>query len=205
MKTRLLIADDHSIVREGLRDMLKATNDLAVVAEAADGATALKLSRSIAADVIVLDIALPDIGGIRVLESMRAGGITTPVLFFSMHAANQYVDYVRRAGAQGFVGKDEPMPELLRAIRRVASGKSSFPKTGRAPHTADARDIFAVLSRRELEVMRGLIDGLRSTEIARNLGLSPESVATYRRRVLDKLGIGSTAALVALASRHGKL
>lgn len=205
MKTRLLVADDHAIVREGLRDMLKNTNDLAVVAEAADGATALRLARSETADIIVLDVALPDIGGIRVLECLRAERVMTPVLFFSMHAPSQYADYVRRAGGQGFVSKDSRMADVLSAIRRVATGKSSFQSTGRARAAAREDDIFNALSRRELEVMRGLLDGMRSAAIARTLGLSPESVATYRRRVLDKLGVASTAALAALASKYGKM
>jgi len=204
MSSRLIIADDHLVVRQGLRDILSRTADLEVVAEAVDGAEAETLARTVQADLLILDIALPVRRGIQVLESIRAAGIKLPVLFFSMYSASQYVDYARRAGAQGFVSKDADEAALIRAIRRVLAGASCFPgRQSEPPAGAVGDDIFKALSRRELEVMQALVNGTSILEIAANLGISSQSVTTYRRRLLEKLEVRSNAELATLAARHG--
>ncbi len=206
MIARLIIADDHQVVRQGLRDIVSRTTDLKVVAEAADGAEAEAVARTHAAELLILDIALPVRRGIQVLESLRADGITLPVLFFSMYPANQYVDYARRAGAQGFVGKEADEATLLRAVRRILAGSSSFTvrhRTARDEKTDD--DPFKRLSRREFEVMQALASGTSILDIAAGLGISAQSVTTYRRRLLEKLEISSNAELATLAERHGFL
>lgn len=206
MKARIIIADDHQVVRQGLRDILARTADLQVVGEAVDGAEAEALARADVSDLLILDIALPIRRGIQVLESLRADGIKLPVLFFSMYSASQYVDYTRLAGAQGFVGKDADESELLRAIRRILAGGTSFPGRNRGTADVAAGDgPFRVLSRREFEVMQALVGGTSILEIAARLGVSTQSVTTYRRRLLEKLGVKSNAELVTLAILHGQL
>jgi DNA-binding NarL/FixJ family response regulator len=194
---RLIIADDHQVVRQGLRNILDRTPGLKVVAEAADGAEAERLARELPADLLILDIALPVKGGIQVLESLRAGGTTLPVLLFSMHPAAQYVDYARRKGAQGFVGKDANDEELLRSIRRILAGGTSFSRPMDAGSAED--NPFVALSRREDDVLRGLLRGEPLADIAARLGIGAKSISTYRRRILDKLGVESNAELIALA------
>jgi DNA-binding NarL/FixJ family response regulator len=204
MKASLILADDHQVVRQGLRDIISRTPDLQVVGQAVDGAEAESLARSLKADLMILDIALPIRRGIQILESLRADGISLPVLFFSMYSASQYVDYAKRAGAQGFVGKDADEAELLRAIRRILAGGKSFPgRQSEAAKEAAGEDVFKALSRRELEVMQGLIRGTSILDLADSLGISSQSVTTYRRRLLEKLGLDSNAELIALAIQHG--
>ena len=205
MKARLIIADDHQVVRQGLRDLFAHTADLEVVGETGDGLEAERLARTLAADLLLLDVAMPTRRGIQVLESLRADGIALPVLFFSMYPTDQYMDYVRRAGGQGFVGKDADTTVLLRAIRQILRGGTYFP--GRLPvrQRNAGEDPFARLSERELEVLRGLVAGTSLIDMAVNLGLNPRTVTTYRRRLLEKLDVKSNAELVALTMRQGRL
>lgn len=206
MKTRIIIADDHQVVRQGLREIISRTADLQVVGEAVDGAEAEAMARAGSADLLILDIALPICRGIQVLESLRANGIKLPVLFFSMYSASQYVEYARQAGAQGFVSKDADEIELLRAIRRILAGGSSFPGKGRVgSDSSNGNDPFKTLSRREFEVMQALAGGTPILEIATRLGVSAQSVTTYRRRLLEKLGLKNNAELVTLAILHGQI
>lgn len=198
MKIRVVIADDHEVVRQGLRDMLSSCGDFLVIGEAADGLVAERLAESLSPDLLILDVALPGRRGIEVLESLRARGVRIPVVFFSMYPAIQYADYVRRAGGQGFVSKDADSQTLIDALRRVASGRSAFPPS------RPGDDPFTGLSSREAEVLAGLLMGTPASEIAQRLGISAKSVSTYRRRILDKLGVESNAELIALAIHHGK-
>lgn len=202
MKARLILADDHQVVRQGLRAMIARCPDLEVVAEAVDGLEAERLARCVPADLLVLDIALPSRRGIQVLESLRADGIALPILFFSMYPASQYVDYARRAGAQGFVGKDANTTELLHAVRAVLRGRLHFPRPATRSGPAPEGDGLQRLSRRELEVMQGLVAGTSIVDIAQALGITTQTVTTYRRRLLEKLGIASNAELATYALRH---
>jgi DNA-binding NarL/FixJ family response regulator len=204
MKARLIIADDHAVLRQGLRDLVARTPDLEIVAEAADGAEAERLARTMPADLLLLDVALPVRRGVQVLESLRRDGIRLPVLLFSMYPAAQYADYARRAGAQGFVSKSVDSAELMAAIRRVVDGGTVFPRRERTSRRSEsAADPFAALSRRESEVMQGLLKGESLQHIAAAIGIGPKSVSTYRRRLLDKVGVRSNAELATLAARHG--
>lgn len=206
MTARIILADDHQVVRQGLREILARTSDLAVAGEAVDGAEAEAQARAGQADLLILHIALPIRRGIQVLESLRADGIALPVLFFSMYSASQYVEYARRAGAQGFVGKEADEADLLRAIRRILAGGTSFPAQNRAAADAESdSNPFKSLSRREFEVMHALAGGTSILEIAARLGVSPQSITTYRRRLLEKLGVKSNAELVALAILHDQI
>jgi DNA-binding NarL/FixJ family response regulator len=205
MKYRLIIADDHEVLRLGLRDLVARTSDLEVVAEAGDGPGAERLARELAADLLVLELALPGASGVRVLEHLRADGIKLPVLLFSTYGASQYVEHARKVGAQGFVAKSESSGEVLRSIREVLAGREAFPAGGsvRAEPGPEGNP-FAGLSRRESEVMRGLLLGHSLQRIAEDLAIGAKSVTTYRRRLLDKLGVQSNVELAALAARHGR-
>lgn len=204
MKSRLIIADDHQVVRQGLCDMISHTTDLEVVAQAVDGEAAETLARTVAADLLILDIALPVRRGMQVLETLRADGVTIPILFFSMYPASQYDEYARMAGAQGFASKDAEMATLLDAIRRILAGGTAFGDDGEAaPKAIPEDDIFAALSRREIEVLHGLVRGTTILDISTGLAISPQTVTTYRRRLLEKLGVRSNAELVMLATQHG--
>jgi DNA-binding NarL/FixJ family response regulator len=204
MKSRIIIADDHAVVREGLRDIIGRTPDLMVVAEAADGARAIALARTVPADVMILDIAMPVMRGIQVLNQLRQEHIRLPLLFFSIYPADQYVRYLQHAGAQGFIGKETGTADLIKAVRQVAAGGTSFPAAATLKKKkSNSKDTFTQLSRREIEVMRGLLAGTRMVEIGRSLGISADSVSTYRRRLLEKLNVKSNAALAALANKHG--
>lgn len=196
--SRLILADDHEVVRQGLRNIVEHAGGLKVVGEATDGAEALRQARETPADLLILDIALPVLRGMQVLEQLRGGGSTLPVLFYSMHPANQYVDFARRHGAQGFVGKDEDSNRLLRATRHILMGGTWFPQVRQG-----AEQPFDLLSRREADVLRGLAAGESLSAIAVRLGVGAKSVSTYRRRILDKLGAQNNAELIALVLRHG--
>jgi two-component system, NarL family, invasion response regulator UvrY len=203
VKGRLIIADDHQVVRQGLRNLFSRTADLRIVAETGDGLEAEHLARTLMADLLILDVAMPARRGVQILESLRADGVMLPVLFFSMYPPDQYVDYVRRAGAQGFVGKEADTSDLLRAVRQIRSGGTCFPGRQRDRERISGEDLFGRLSRRESDVLRGLVAGASLIDIAVNLGLNPRTVTTYRRRLLEKLGVTSNAELVVLAMRQG--
>lgn len=205
MKSRVIIADDHPMVCQGLREMIERTSDLEVVATARDGLEAEQLARTIPAELMIIDIAMPAQSGIKTLEALRAEGVTLPVLFFSMHPASQYVAYLRRVGAHGFIGKEADEKSLLVAIRQVLSGGTSFPTLATARATNPARSAIddVALSRRESEVAQCLLRGKPLKVIATELGISAQSVTTYRRRVLDKLGVRNNAELIGLLS-HGE-
>lgn len=198
---RLLVVDDHAVVRQGLRDMLRSCPDLAVAAEAADGIEAEALARSAEFDLMILDIAMPGRHGIEVLESLRASGFTVPVVFFSMYPASQYSDYVRRAGGQGFLTKDAGPATVVAALRCALAGGYWFPAGPKGKEAPGSP--FARLSNRERAVMLGLVRGTSGSDIAASLGVSPKTVGTYRRRILDKLGVDSNAEMITLAARHG--
>jgi two-component system invasion response regulator UvrY len=200
MSARLIIADDHPMVCQGLSDMVARTADLEIVAVARDGLEAERLARSQAAELLMLDIAMPACSGIRVLESLRASAIQLPVLFFSMYPASQYVGYVRQAGAQGFIGKDAEEKAVLAAIRKVVAGRLSFPsaasvQTRNKPLKPTVK-FNPLLSERENDVLGYLLRGIPLVSIAQELGISAHSVTTYRRRILDKLAVRNNAELI---------
>lgn len=203
MKARLIIADDHPMVCQGLSEILERTSDLGVAAIAHDGLEAEHLARTCPAELMLLDIALPKQSGIKVLESLRADDVALPILFFSMHPASQYVAYLRRAGAQGFIGKEADGDCVLAAIRRVLSGGTSFPvrSNARADSANRSADATRGLSARENEVLHYLLRGVPLVDIAVELGISAQSVTTYRRRILDKLEVKNNAELIGRLGR----
>lgn len=204
---RVMIIDDHSIVRKGVRSLLAETSDVEVVGEAADGASGLALARTEQPDVIVLDLSLPGTSGLEVLRQLRREVPRSAVLVLSMHPEERYAVLLLRAGASGYVAKQAPSDVLVGAIRKVAAGGKFI-----GPEVAERLAIqidpdfrgppHDKLSARELEVLLLLAAGKQATAIAVELGISVKTVSTYRRRVLDKLELDSTAELVRYAYQN---
>jgi DNA-binding NarL/FixJ family response regulator len=202
MKQRIIIADDHLVVRQGLRDILSRRADLEVVAEASDGVLAEQLARSTLAELLILDIGLPLRRGMAVLQRLRADGIGLPVLFFSMYPASQYATVARKEGAQGFVGKESSADELLQAVDQVLAGGLSFPGASHALG-ASGNNSFDKLSPREKQVLHGLLAGTSLHELSLGLEVNTKTLSTYRARLLNKLQVKNNAELMALAILHG--
>ena len=206
MPCTILIADDHWIVRQALRTMVAGRPDLLVVGEAADGLQALELSEKLKPNLMLLDISLPGISGMQVLEQLNTWAVSPAVIVFTMHPADQYARHVRSLGAKGFISKDAEAEAILNVLDRVIAGEFVFPlppgpkKTRRKQATVRTVDL---LSKREEEVLRGLISGERNTTIAQRLGISSKSISTYRLRLFEKLHVESNAELITFATRSG--
>ena len=204
---RVLIADDHAVVRRGLREILQEEPGLAVVAEAADGDEALEAVRRVKLDVVVLDVTMPGRNGIETLDEIRRRRPSLPVLVLSVHPEDQFALRLLKAGAAGYLCKDSAPDELVKAIRRVAQGGKYL-----SPSLADrlviqlqapaSEPLHGSLSAREFEVLLALASGRRAKEIAAGHNLSVKTVSTYRSRVLRKLGVESNADLTLYAVRH---
>jgi len=203
MTKRLIIADDHEVVRQGIRELIAPACDMTIVAEAADGVEADRLARETPADLIILDIGLPDYNGIDILKSLRTNGIALPVLFFTMYPQLQYRNFARNSGANGFIGKDSSGDRLLRAIRIILAGGTFFIDSApvKSMQSID-KDPFLALSGRETEVMRGLLNGISLQNIAMDLHINIKSISTYRARILAKLNIESNVKLVRMAVKY---
>lgn len=203
MRARLLIAGDHEVVRQGLRGIFSRTADMEIVGEVANGAEVEQLVRNIPLELLIFDIGLPTGRGFDILSTLRANGVTIPALVFSMYCGFRRADDARRFGAQGFVGNDADGVVLLRAARRILAGGVYFPQYQRADATTErARNPFLSLSRRENEVMQGLLHGLSLHDIAKRMGIGSKSVSTYRSRLLEKLGVSNNVELTTLVIRH---
>ncbi len=207
---RLMLADDHAIVRGGLKQLLSLAPDIRVVAEAVDGAGVLEGLRHELPDLLLLDINMPGLSGPDLIQRVKAHWPALPVLVLSMHNEAHVAARVLKAGASGYVTKDSEIELLLGAIRRVAGGgryivpglaeKLAFDLSG-----ADAGDeaLHAALSERELEVFRLLVGGKSVNEIAQDLCISNKTVSTHKTRLLEKMKLAGTAELVRYAMQHG--
>ena len=207
-KIRLLLADDHAILRAGLRVLLDAQPDMTVVAEAADGHEAIDRARVNRPDVAVVDLTMPGMSGVQTLERLRLEVPATRLLVLTMHDDPAYAGLTLAAGATGHVVKDAESSELLAAIRAVYRGRT-FVRTGSevdegAPAAA-ATAAVPPLSRRERQVLELLARGHTNREVAQRLSLSVKTIETYRSRLNDKLGLESRADLVRLAMNLGLL
>ncbi len=204
---RVLIADDHAIVRQGLRQILADEPDMTVAGEAASGEELLALARQGGADILVLDLSLPGMSGLEVLHEVKHLLPRLPVLVLSVYGEDQYAVRAIKAGASGYLTKETAPEELVRAIRMVIQGEK-YLGPGLASRLADivagvrAEKPHELLSDREFEVMRLLALGKRVNEIAGEMNLSPKTVSTYRRRVLDKMHMAGNPDLVQYAVRE---
>ena len=203
----VLIADDHTMFREGLRQILSDEPDIVVRDEAIDGDDALRKIRSRHFDVLVLDMSMPGRGGIELIAQVRRVRPQLPILVLSMHAQRQYAVQAIKAGASGYVTKTSPSGQLADGIRKVARGGSFVSeeiaaKLAQHLQRPDATAPHSLLSAREFQVFQMLVAGRKVSEIARTLSLSVKTVSTHKTKVMDKLGASSTAALVYYAVNH---
>ena len=200
---RVLIADDHGIVRDGLKRILAATPDLQVAGEAADGDEALALVKANDYDVVMLDMSMPGLSGIDLIKRLKLEKPKLRILVLSMHGESQYAARVLKAGAAGYLGKDSAAEVLLAALRKIAAGGVHIGEAAAASLLQSSEKLpHEALSNREFEVMRLLVEGLGPTEIAGRLHLSVKTVSTHKTRILEKLSVGSTAELVRYALEH---
>lgn len=204
-KIRIVLADDHAIVREGLRGVFSNQSDFEVLAEAADGDQALALSRKLRPDVLLLDLTMPGCSGQPLLQILQRQVSETAVLIISMHREEQYAPLMIRAGARGFITKTRSPKELVDAARKVAAGELFI--SPELAHTLAVGSISGAgknaeydrLSTREQEVLRALAHGHTVTAIADRLYLSPKTVSTHKSRLLRKLGLSNISELVRYA------
>ena len=210
---RVLLAEDHHLVRDGLRLLMEGQPDMEVVAEAASGSQAVALARQLRPDVVVMDITMPDMDGLAATRVIRSDVPEAQVLILSMHASDVYFFQALDAGAAGYVVKKAASDELLDAVRVVANGDAYFhPSVARKllqiyrhRASADSPELpgYASLTAREREVMMLLIQGYTNQEVAERLAISPSTVQAHRTRVLEKLNLRSVIDLVRYAIRHG--
>lgn len=207
-KVKVLIADDHPVVRQGLRSLIEKTNDLSVVAEAATAADTLHYAREAAWDVMVLNLTFPDGHGLDVLTTVKAARPHAGILVFSMHVDSQLALRALRGGASGYISKDSTSDVVLEAIRKTAAGRRFVSQwlAEQLVLAANGGDLqsppHARLSEREFQVMLRLATGQRVGNIADALSLSVKTISTYRSRVLEKLGVSTNAELAGYAIRN---
>lgn len=208
---RVLIADDHTILREGLTSMLGTSEDLVVVGEAKDGMEALELARKLAPDVVLMDIAMPGLGGLEATARMRKETPQVKVLVLTQYDNKEYILRFLRSGASGYVLKTAPARDVMAAIRTVYGG-GLYLNTPNAPELiAQAieergeavQGSYESLTNREKEVLKLITEGMTSRQIADVLLVSIKTVVTHRANLMEKLGIHNRADLVKFGMRHG--
>ena len=196
---RVLLADDHKIVRDGLKRILAASADIQVAGEAASGDEALALVKANDYDVAMLDMSMPGLAGIDLIKRLKLEKPKLRLLVLSMHAEHQYAARALKAGASGYLTKDSAAEQMVSALRKIAAGGVHISEAAAASLVSGGRQPHETLSDREFEVLRLLVEGLGPTDIAERLHLSVKTVSTHKTRILDKLGVGSTAELVRYA------
>ena len=205
-----MLADDHTIVRQGLAGLLRAYEEFEVVAEAADGSEALEKAFAVRPDVVVLDISMPGLPGLEVARRIRRHLPTVRILVLTMHDEQEYVFNMVRAGASGYLVKDGAASELVAAIRALHRGQPYFgPQAARALARSSAAnrpaDPYESLTQREREVFHLVAEGRTNAQIAAVLRISPKTVDNHRTRLNEKLGVHSAAELLRYAAKHGLL
>lgn len=209
---RIAIADDHAIVRAGLRALLACQEDMVLVAEASDGEEAVALVERHAIDVLLMDLGMPRMDGVAAIARVRAAAPQTRVVVLSMHAGPEHVRPALRAGAHGYVVKGAGLGDLVTAIRNVHAGERFLDATASAavcddevPSTDGPTDELRTLTAREREVLRLIALGHTNKSIAGELELSPKTVDAHRTNLMRKLGIHDAQGLTRLAMRRGLL
>jgi DNA-binding NarL/FixJ family response regulator len=208
MPIRILIADDHGVVAEGLKHLIEAQHDLQVVAIVGDGREAVRMAKETNPDVVLMDLSMPELNGADATRAILERDDKCRVIVLSMYAEREYVRRALKAGASGYVVKRSAAKEVVDAIRAVHSGQRYL-----SPRVADVviddyagdgkADLLERLSAREREVLQLLAEGRTGAEIAQRLSLSQKTVETYRARLVEKLGIRDVAGLVKFAIQRG--
>ena len=208
MTIRVLLADDHAVVRDGLKALLQHTGDISVVGEAANGREAVRRSEELKPDVVVMDLAMPGLNGIDAARLVREKCPATQVVMLSMHSNSEHVYRAFEAGAGAFVLKESAGEEVAAAVRTVHVGQRYLSRAITAIETdvrscAGRASPLERLSEREREVLQLVVEGRSSAEIAATIHLSPKTVETYRGRLMAKLGVRDVPGLVRFAIEHG--
>lgn len=212
MKTRVLVADDHAIVREGVRMILAKERDIDVVGEAEDGRQALQMVESAKPDVVVMDISMPGMGGIEATQKVKERHPKVAVLALTMHEDESYVFQLLRAGASGYVLKRAAAQDLVQAVRAAAKGEAFlYPSVARKVvedylrrvEAGEGRERYDGLTEREKEILTLIAQGTSNQQIAEKLFISIKTVQTHRAHILEKLGLHDRTELVRYAIRKG--
>jgi len=212
MNIKILVADDHKIMREGLRALLDKQSDMQVVAEAEDGLTTVRMTRELAPDVVIMDIAMPDLNGIGATKKIKAESPDVKVIALSMHSDRRFIAEMFRSGASGYLLKDHSFEELSNAIRVVVSNRIYLSPSiagiviedyVRQLQKDDVSPVTDVLTDREVEVLQQIAEGHPTKEIALRLHVSVKTIETHRRQIMEKLNLFSVAELTKYAIREG--
>jgi DNA-binding NarL/FixJ family response regulator len=212
MSITVFLADDHAVLRDGLRFLLDAQEDIEVVGDAANGRDAVRWVPELRPDVVILDIAMPELNGIDAAVQIGELCPSSRVIMLSMHSTSEHIFRALQAGAYGYLLKESAGGELITAVRRVAAGHRYLSQEisevmmqdyVRQRETAEVQSPLASLSPREREILQLVVEGKSSAEIADMLFLSPKTVGTYRSRLMQKLGIDDLTGLIKFAIQHG--
>ena len=213
-KVRVLLADDHTILRAGLKMMLNAQPDIEVVGEASDGRQAISEAQRLLPDVILMDITMPECNGIEATKQVKRHLPDVRVLVLTMHENEEYLFQMLRAGAAGYMLKEAADTELISAIRVVSSGRFYLSPSAQSMmvsdylqrvRTGDEKDSYSALTEREREILKLVAEGFTNNQIGEQLFISPKTVDTHRTHIMDKLNLHSRAELVKYAMRRGLL
>ena len=205
---KVILCDDHAMVRRGIRDTISEATDIQVVGEAASYPELRDLMRKVECDVLVLDLNMPGRGGLEVLGALKEEGSTVKTLVVSMYPEDQYAIRCLRAGARGYLNKAGEPAELVAAIRTVMQGRKYVTADVAqmlvdTPNAPESEELHASLSERELQTLQKIASGKKLSDIAEELMLSPKTVSVYRARVLEKLHLANNAELTVYAIRNG--
>jgi len=210
MSIRIILADDHAILRHGLSKSFQQEEGFTVVGQAKDGRSTVELAKELLPDVIVMDIGMPDLNGVEATRQITRECPNVKVVGLSMHSTNKYVREMFRAGAKGYLLKDCPFEELTQAIHTVMEGKTYVsPSVGQTviedyvSNPEDEKSAFHVLSQREREVLQLLAEGKPTKQVAKTLHISPKTVEAHRLRIMSKLEIDNIAQLTKYALQEG--
>lgn len=210
MSIRIVLADDHSILRDGISRSLEQEKDIEVVGQAADGLTAVQLVRKLKPDVIVMDIGMPELNGLEATRQITKEFPEVKVVGLSMHSGDKYVREMFKAGACGYVLKNCPFEELVMAIRTVANGNpyispsiSSMMIQEYVTKSENEKNVFSILSSREREVLQQLAEGKTTKQAGMTLHISPKTVEAHRLNIMSKLGFDNVPQLTKYAIQEG--
>lgn len=211
MTVKILLADDHKLMREGLKALIEQQHDMIVVGEAEDGRTTMKLTRELMPDIVISDISMPDMNGIEATRQIISKNPEVKVIALSVHSDKRFVSEMLNAGASGYLLKDCAFDELVNAIRAVVSNQSYLSPEITDVMIRDYKDIlskesitvFSLLTQREREVLQLIAEGKTTKEIAHLLNVSVKTIETYRHQIMEKLDIHSIAELTKYAIKEG--
>ena len=211
MSIRVILADDHAIVRDGLCRSMQQEEDMEVIAQAANGNEAVKLAQTQKPDIVIMDVSMPDLNGIEATRAIAAQCPEVRVLVLSMHARKSFIAEMFRAGAKGYLLKDCEFDELAQAVRIVAEGKAYISPAvtdmviDAYTHQSSSTEysVFSVLTPREREVLQLLAEGNSTKQIAQRLFISPKTVEVHRLKIMDKLNLNNVAQLTKYAVQEG--